>query len=496
MIEKDIEIKEYQEELSNHPLFRLFFPRNIVIVGASQNTNMGVSFYLNTYKKYGFGIKKRPYVYPVNPKYDGKKIFGLWKCYSDLKSIPESIDIVLCCINARYVSELLKECIKVKAKFLVIYSSGFSEVGKRGISYSNEIKKILKGNKTTRVIGPNCFGSFNSQINLNISQFADLYPGNFSLFSQSGGFANRTVEYSKKRGVGINLGISVGNMIDLEMNDFIEFFSIDKKTHVIGCYLETVRDMKTGQKFLGNLRRITKEKPVIILKGGKNSMGARSALSHTGSIAGSNKIFDTVFKQSGVINVNSSIEFYDISYLLSTLCPDKLLKSKNTCLIVPGGGNAVEMADILGNILKFPEVSKHTQDKLTNLLYDVNTCFNNPIDVGAYGILPEMILNTIKLILKEDIFDNIIIVLEVSRIIGLQFGYNKFTGMFARSLGRLSRKTEKNFFLLPMVDEDNEITIRELNTLKENLNKYRIPHFPSIDRLAKSLEYLIKYCNI
>ncbi|MHA1233111.1 MAG: CoA-binding protein [Candidatus Helarchaeota archaeon] len=159
----DIESENNLKDLSKHYLYSLFYPKNIVVVGASPRPN------------------KLPHIYPVNPKYEGELIYGLWKCYKDLESIPEPIDIVISCINAKFVPNLLRDCIKVGAKFLVIYTSGFSEVGKRGQSYADELRTILAKNKTTRVLGPNCFGSFNSQINLNISRFADIYPGTLSI---------------------------------------------------------------------------------------------------------------------------------------------------------------------------------------------------------------------------------------------------------------------------------------------------------------------------
>ena len=296
---------------------------------------------------------------------------------------------------------------------------------------------------------------------------------------------------------GTNFGLSVGNMVDINQNDFLEFIEIDDKTKVVGFYLETVGDLESGRKFFEKLRNMTNKKPVVILKGGKSQVGKQACISHTGSIAGSNQIYEGVFKQTNVISVKSSLEFYDISYLLSILHPDKLIKGKNICLIVPGGGNSVEMADLLSGIgFNFPEISNSTQKKLEKLLFDVNTSFKNPVDVGTYGILPEMLLNTIKLILKEDKIDIIIAILQLSRILGLQFGHDKFTGMFARSLGRLSRKTDKTFFIIPMIDDDNNKTVRENNQLKKYLNKYRIPHFPSIDRLVKSLEYYQKYYKL
>ena len=486
---------QYRNEISKHFLFRLFFPRSIAVVGASPNPNMGVSQYLETYKNYKYGIgSKPPNIYPINPKYDGQLIFNLWRCYKNLKSIPEPIDIVISCINAKYVPNLYRECVEVEAKFLVIYTSGFSEVGERGITYTNELKKNIKNsNNMTRVLGPNCFGSANSQINLNFNQFAKIVPGCLSVFSQSGGFANRIVENGEKRGLGFNFIVSVGNMIDLDMNDFIDFFSQDTKTNVMGFYLETVKNKEKGQLFLKNLKKVNKEKPVIILKGGQTELGARTTISHTGSIAGSSKIYNAVFKQTGVINVETTQEFHDTAYFLSKIYPNNIIKGRKTCLIVPGGGNAVEMVDLLHKIgLEFPEIKPDIRSKLSKILNDVNIIFDNPIDTGALGILPEMLLNTAKIVLHED-FDLIIIVIQLSRILKLPFGHNKFAAGFARSLGRMRRKVDKTFIVIPMVYQDDEITCRETRNLKRTLDKYNILHFQSIDRLAKSLKYYFEY---
>ncbi|MHA1786535.1 MAG: CoA-binding protein [Candidatus Helarchaeota archaeon] len=485
-------------EIKKHALYPLFFPKNVVIVGASPTPNMGVSLYLDSYKKNGIGIEGFPKVYPLNPKYAGMKINDVWTCYPDLKSIPESsIDIVICCINARYVADLLRDCIENRVKFLVIYTSGFSEVGKRGLRYYKKIKEILKVDQTTRIIGPNCFGPINSKINFNYSRIADLYPGDFSFISQSGGFANTLIEHSESRGIGINAGVSIGNMIDLDVNDFLDYFYQDPNTKIIGIYLEGVQNKEKAQKFLQLIKKINQEKPIIIFKGGRTQKGVQAILSHTGAIAGSQEIYEGAFKQTGVTSVKNGIEFYDCVHLFSKLFPSKLPKGKNACLIVPGGGFSVEMADIFSKIgLKIPPLSDSTGESLSKMLFDVNTSFKNPIDVGAYGILPEMFLNTIKIILKEDQYDILIPYLQVSRIHGLkQNAYKGFGPMFGRSLGRMCRKTEKTLILINRIDQINANTVIENNQLKKNLEKFKIPFFPSIPRAAKALEYLLKYVD-
>jgi len=480
--------------MQDHFLYPLFYPQNIAIVGASPVPNMGVSLYLDTYKKYGYGITRPPKIYPVNPKYAGKKIYALWECYPSLEAIPEPINVVLCCINARYVGTLLRECDKVGAKFLVIYTSGFSEVGLKGIPYTQELREILETKPATRVIGPNCFGAVNAQIDLNFNQFAPLLQGHFSIFSQSGGFANTLVEYSVTRGLGINIGLSVGNMMDVDMNDFLEYCILDPQTHVIGFYLESLQTTEKAQQFLNLLKKVTSQKPVVILKGGITPRGAISCLSHTGAIAGNADIYNAAFKQTGALVVKDSIEFYDIAHILSMLFPNRLPKGNKVCALVPGGGASVELSDLLTEAgAEFPDLSEGTQKKLINLLQDVNTSFSNPIDTGAYGILPEFFLQTIKFLINEDRLDIILPILQVSRIQRLGTNYRTFAGSFARSLRRIAHTSSKPIILINKIDRELEDIIRENNKLKEILYSAKIPHIPSIPRLKNALYYLLQY---
>ncbi|MHA1266058.1 MAG: CoA-binding protein [Candidatus Helarchaeota archaeon] len=482
--------------VEDHFLYRLFYPRNIAVVGASPTPNMGVSLYLDTYKKYGYGTERPPRIYPINPKYTHKKIYNLWKCYPSLRSVPEPIDVVLCCINARYVADLLRECDEVQAKFLVIYSSGFSEVGERGMANTRALKQVLETHPVTRVIGPNCFGAINAQIDLNFNQFAPLLQGDLSIFSQSGGFANSLVERSVSRGIGLNVGLSVGNMIDVDMNDFLEYCLHDPLTKVIGFYLESLQTREKADRFLKLLKQVTPQKPVIILKGGLTPRGSHACRSHTGAMAGNAVLYQAAFKQAGAIMVRNSIEFYDLAHLLSMMFPDFLVKGTKTCVMVPGGGASVEIADVLTEAgVEFPDLSPTTQAKLVNLLQNVNTSFSNPIDTGAYGILPEFFLQALEFILQYESLDLLIPVLQVSRIQRLGTHYRKFTRSFARSLGRLLRRHPQALILVNRVDRELKDIIQENNRLKELLYKLKIPHIPSIPRLKNALAYFFQYAR-
>jgi acyl-CoA synthetase (NDP forming) len=300
------------------------------------------------------------------------------------------------------------------------------------------------------------------------------------------------VEHSVTRGLGINIGLSVGNMMDVDMNDFLEYCMLDPQTQIIGFYLESLQTK--AQQFLKLLKKVAVQKPVVILKGGTTARGAKSCLSHTGAIAGNADIYNAAFKQTGAIVVKDSIEFYDIAHFLSMLFPDHLPKGNKLCALVPGGGASVEISDLFTEAgAEFPDLSEPTQKKLRNLLQDVNTSFSNPIDTGAYGILPDFFLQTIKFIMTEKNVDLIVPILQVSRIQRLGTSYRTFAGSFARSLMRIVQKSSKPIILINKVDRELEDIIRENNKLKEILYEAKIPHIPSIPRLTNALSYLLQY---
>jgi len=497
MQEQEVEQK-YLSDLSRNPLYRLFFPRNIALVGASFSPRMDLIVYLNAYRAFGYGVTRDPKIFPVNPKYEGKILYNLWKFYKNLKSILEPIDLVICAVRAERVPDILKECIEANAKFLVIFSSGFSEVGERGLSYTNEVKEILKNHpNSTRVIGPNCFGPLNSQYNLNFNEtVVNLYQGGFSFFTQSGGFAHKIIEYSEKRGLGLNFGISVGNMIDLNMNDFIEFFAIDPKTSVIGFYLESVQTQEAGTAFIGNLKRISRIKPVVIYKGGKTEIGTKSCQSHTVAIAGSAHIYEAVFKQTNTISASNTEEFFDVSYLLTKIFPNKLPKGRRVCVLGPGGGATVELGDLFSAAgFSFPGISPETQTTLTEIFFDVNTCFRNPLDLGTIGHFPDRLVDTTKLILRENAIDIVIPIFYLSRLTGGPLVYEGFASDFARSMGRANKKTDKLLCLIVIVDRDDQRTMREEISLNKTLDKFGVPHFPSINRLVKALAHVNNFTD-
>jgi acyl-CoA synthetase (NDP forming) len=485
----------YHRELSKNFLYPLFFPKNICLVGASINPKLDLMAYLTAYKEFGYGTDRLPNIYPINPKYEGKLLWNRWKFHKDLNSIDEPLDLVICAVKSSLAPQILKDCFEVNAKFLVIFSSGFSEVGEKGINYTNEIKKILKESeyKSTRVIGPNCFGPLNSQYNLNFNRTVlELPQGGFSFFSQSGGFAHKIIEYSEHRGIGLNFGISVGNMIDLDMNDFIEFYAMDPKTEVIGLYLESVKNREKGRKFIQNLKSVNEKKPIIVFKGGRTDIGDSCCRSHTGAIAGSHHIYDAIFKQTRTISVKNSEQFFDLIHTLLNLFPEKIPKGRNACVLVPGGGSTVEVGDGFREVgLNFPILSTETQRKLLEMFFGVNTNFRNPVDLGAYGHVPDRILDAVKLVSKEEDIHIIIPIFFLSRITDGPLIYDNFAAAFGRSLGRINRKIDQSIFLIPVLDRYDEKTLNEMTGLKKALKKYHIPFFPTANRLSIALKYLL-----
>ncbi|MBN1231071.1 MAG: acetate--CoA ligase family protein [Anaerolineales bacterium] len=306
----------------------LLTPKSVAVVGAS-NTPGKIG---NTVvaKLIEGGYKGQ--IYPINPK-DGE-VLGL-KAYASVSEVPDKIDNVVIAIPADYVPPVIEECGKKGVKAITIISSGFSEVGKTELE-ENIVKKAHEYGMG--VLGPNIIGVLSNSENLNAS-FAPSLPldGPASLVSQSGALLISLDMATYIRKVGFEKLISIGNMSDINFADLIEWLDQDDKTQCISLYIEGVKD---GRRFINNC--IKAKKPIVALKSGKSEHGAAAAASHTGSLAGAAKIYDSAFKQATVIQASSVSNLFDRTLALSLQPP---MKGDNLLIITNGGGVGVLATD-------------------------------------------------------------------------------------------------------------------------------------------------------
>jgi acetyl coenzyme A synthetase (ADP forming)-like protein len=349
----------------------LFEPQSIAVIGASPDT-----------KKIGFAVFNniitggyKGKVFPVNPRggeIDGHKIF------TDIPEIEGEVDCASIVIPANLVKETVKKCAQKKIKFLQIITSGFSEVG--NIREEKEIVEIAK-ESGTRIVGPNMFGLYSCAASLNSTFSATkINPGHVAILTQSGALGIAMIAKTTVDGMGLSSIVSIGNKCDIDEADLLEYLINNDNTKVIFMYIEGV---KKGERLIETLKTATAKKPVIVIKSGKSKRGARAAASHTGSLAGSDEIFDAIMKQCGVLRAESLEDAFNWCKFMISSPP---LKSHNSVIVTNGGGIGVMATDACE---KYGVSLYDDQAALKKLYESVTPAFGstkNPIDLsGAAG---------------------------------------------------------------------------------------------------------------
>jgi len=308
----------------------LFEPRSIAIIGASHNTNKIGYLVVENILLGGYAGR----VYPVNPK--GGQILG-HPVYKSVESIGDSVDVACVAVPAKTVFDAIKSCAEKKIKFVIIISSGFSEVG--NISEERRIVSYARAHGM-RIVGPNVFGIYSSSVLLNATFGPrDIKPGNVAIVTQSGAIGVAMIGKTKIEDIGLSTIISVGNKSDISEVDLLDYLISHKASKVILMYIEGI---EAGEKLVKVLKMTTRKKPVLVIKSGRSKRGALAAASHTGSLAGEDKVFDDIAKQCGVIRAESIQEALDwCKFLANSPTP----KGENTVIVTNGGGLGVLAAD-------------------------------------------------------------------------------------------------------------------------------------------------------
>ncbi|HLC39871.1 MAG TPA: CoA-binding protein [archaeon] len=356
-------------------LQNFFDPLSVAIVGASHDQKKLGYIVLENFVRENF----HGMLFPVNP--DTTPILGK-EVYPSVKKIPEKVDLAVVIVPAFAVSKVLKECVEKKISNVIVISSGFSEIGGRGIVLEQRLKKIIEVAKgRTSVVGPNCIGVFNPKTKIDtmfLSRERLRRPreGNIAFISQSGAVGSTVLDWLAQEGIGISKFVSYGNGIDVNETDFLEFFADDKDTHVVAMYLEGMKG--EGEEFLQAMRKTTSKKPVVVLKAGKTEKGTKAAASHTGSLAGSARIYSGAFKQTNTIEAGNWEELFDFVKTFSMQPPPK---GNKLAIITDGGGFGVLATDEAERQkLELPEPSLILKKKLQSKM-PAHVKTHNPMDV-------------------------------------------------------------------------------------------------------------------
>jgi acyl-CoA synthetase (NDP forming) len=349
----------------------LFAPARVAVVGVSRNpAKLGYRL-LENVKTSGFG----GVILPVNPS--GEQILGL-PTVRAIEALPEGVDLALISLPAPAVPEAIKALAARRVGAAVILSSGFGEVDAQGVASQAELLATARS-AGLRLVGPNCMGVYSAPVGLNGTYFWDLprTPGGISIVSQSGAYGGLIFRHLGGRGLGVARFVSIGNQVDVEIGEVLEWLVDDPATTLIACFVEALRD---GQRFLAAAARAAGRKPVVMLKGGRTDAGRRAAGSHTGSLAGAWEVYRAACARARVVLAEETEEFFDAIETLVTL-PAVRPAARGVAVVTVSGGPSVIAADTAEREgLEVPALAVATQEALRELLPSF-AAVGNPVDL-------------------------------------------------------------------------------------------------------------------
>lgn len=369
---------------------RIFHPEKIAIIGVS---GKGIGFGAGMF----FALKTIGYpgeIFLVNPK---GGCLGGQEIYKRIEDIPEAFDLAIIAVSAPAVPGALEACRQKGAVAAEILSSGFKELGTaEGIALEKEIQKIA--GRGIRVIGPNCFGIYCPESGLTILPGADLprQSGPVAFSSQSGGMAINFANAGKSMCLGFSKVVSFGNGADLRETELLEYFRQDPQTRIITMYIEGVEN---GQAFYETLKAVSREKPVIVYKGGLSKAGSRAVRSHTASMGGSRRIWRAILEQANAVQVRDMPEMARASLAFARL-PAGVYR--NLCVLGGGGALGVDAADAAEEYgMRIPPFEAGLAGRIDAHLPKPGSSPGNPVDV-ANPLVEPAVLKEVMLLAAED----------------------------------------------------------------------------------------------
>lgn len=378
------------------PLDSLFHPMTIAVIGAKDDPGtVGRTIMSNLVSFPGK-------IFPVNPK--RSQVLGI-QAYPSVSAIPEKIDLAIIVTPAATVPSIVAECTSVGVKSAIIISAGFKELGEKGLKLEEEI--LLHSRKAKMpIIGPNCLGVMNPIYGLNATFAKDMaLPGNLAFISQSGAMCTAVLDWSLQERVGFSAFISIGSMADVNWGNLIDYLGSDPETKSLLLYMETVGD---ASSFMTAAREVALEKPIIVIKAGRSEEAATAAASHTGSLAGSDEVFDAALERIGVMRVYSIGELFNLASVLSK---QPLPKGPHLTLVTNAGGPGVLATDaVIVNGAKLTSLEPSTVSRLDEVLPPAWS-HSNPVDILGDAD-PERYGKAVEILIDSKEGDGLLVVLS------------------------------------------------------------------------------------
>ena len=383
--------------MSKHDLDKLFNPKSIAVIGASNRRgSVGYILLKNITSSEFEGV-----VYPINIK--AEAVQGI-KAYPTVADVPGSIDCAVIAVPAKAVPDTIRQCGEKGIGGAVVITAGFKEAGPEGLKLETEMKAVAE-EYGIRILGPNCLGYARPPLHINTTFSNECAgPGRVAFISQSGALGTAILDWAKANNIGFSAFVSAGSMTDVDFGDMIDYFGDDPHTSSIIMYIESIQDARS---FMSAARHFSKKKPIIVVKSGRTARSAMAAASHTGALAGDDTLYSAVFRRAGVVRVDSISDLFDSAESLSRVNNPK---GNHLAIITNAGGPGVMASDrliALGGELA--ELTPETDMKLKDVLTDFNAR-GNPVDIGG-DAPPERFAAATQIVLEDENTEGVLAIL-------------------------------------------------------------------------------------
>jgi acetyltransferase len=448
----------------NQPLDVFFSPKNVAVIGATENLNSVGRTVLWNLVTSPFGGT----VYPVNPK--RPSVLGV-KAYKSVSEIPEAVDLAVVVTPPPSIPGIIRECGENGVRGAVVISAGFKEIGPEGAALERQL--LVEAQKANvRVIGPNCLGVMSPLSGLNATFATSIArPGSVGFISQSGALCTAVLDWSLKEMVGFSAFISIGSMVDVGWGDLIYYLGNDPKTRSIVIYMESIGNARA---FLSAAREVALNKPIIVIKPGRSAAAAKAAASHTGSLTGSDEVLEAAFRRSGVLRVNN---IADLFYMAEVLSKQPSPKGPRLTIVTNAGGPGVLATDAL--IMGGGELAELTPETMEayNAVLPSTWSHNNPVDIIG-DASPERYAKALEIAAKDPGSDGMLVILTPQAMTD--------PTQIAEQLKPLAKQEGKPVLASWMGGVD-------VAAGEEILNRANIPTFPYPDTAARAFNYMWQY---
>lgn len=377
-------------------LIRLFNPRSIAVIGASEVPGKAAERRTRSLIQGGYSGK----LFLINPKRD--TLFDR-KAYPSILDIDQEVDLVMIVVAPKLIPQAVEDSVKMGAKGIVIITAGLGETGEEGKKIEADILRVATEGGS-KIIGPNCSGLFCGSSKMNLLGVPPIKKGPLAVIAQSGNIIDSITHYAKMRGVGLSHIISAGNAIGVQFHEYIEYLGQDEDTRAILMYMEGIKE---GAEIVRVARDVSRHKPVIILKVGRSKAGARAAASHTGSLAADDAVVDGAFRQAGIVRVTNVDEMFDVAMALANM---PLPGGNRLAIVSEGGGDnsvAADNAEHFG--LEVPVLPQAVQERIRPFLL-AGMPASNPVDYGGTAEEnPDMINKVVEVLMEDDSVDSVLV---------------------------------------------------------------------------------------